>query len=130
MSNNTTNTTPPGWYPDPSPNGNGQRYWDGSTWTEHTAPAGQAPQGGLGQAPSPSGTGQPTTAMPAPQGPDKKNWFLRHKIPTGILALVLIVIIVQAAGGGNDAPANTATDQGNTSTDNSSDKSTASDGSN
>jgi hypothetical protein len=27
---------PPGWYADPQ--GQGQRYWDGSQWTEHTAP--------------------------------------------------------------------------------------------
>lgn len=29
-------TTPAGWYSDPS--GAGQRYWDGTKWTEHTAP--------------------------------------------------------------------------------------------
>jgi hypothetical protein len=29
---------PAGWYPDPS--SSVQRYWDGSTWTEHTAPLG------------------------------------------------------------------------------------------
>jgi hypothetical protein len=27
-----------GWYPDPNEPGT-QRYWDGMTWTEHTAPA-------------------------------------------------------------------------------------------
>ena len=27
---------PAGWYPDPQ--GEGQRYWDGTKWTEHTAP--------------------------------------------------------------------------------------------
>ena len=27
---------PPGWYPDPGRAG-GQRYWDGSRWTDHTA---------------------------------------------------------------------------------------------
>ena len=29
--------TPAGWYPDPGGSGQ-QRYWDGSTWTEHYAP--------------------------------------------------------------------------------------------
>ena len=31
-------TTPAGWYPDPDGSG-GQRYWDGSIWTEHRSPA-------------------------------------------------------------------------------------------
>ena len=30
----------PGWYPDPEVAG-GQRYWDGSQWTEHKAPGAQ-----------------------------------------------------------------------------------------
>jgi hypothetical protein len=34
----TTPPTPAGWYPDPDGSG-GQRYWDGSAWTEHRAPA-------------------------------------------------------------------------------------------
>jgi uncharacterized protein YbjQ (UPF0145 family) len=45
-----------GWYPDPQ-GGGGQRYWDGSAWTEHTQPAAQAappppppPPGGGGAA--------------------------------------------------------------------------------
>ena len=38
-------TTPAGWYPDTQTPGQ-QRYWDGSQWTEHTAPgAGQAQPG-------------------------------------------------------------------------------------
>jgi uncharacterized Tic20 family protein len=34
-------TPQPGWYPDPEVPG-GQRYWDGSQWTENRAPAAQA----------------------------------------------------------------------------------------
>jgi uncharacterized membrane protein YhaH (DUF805 family) len=34
--NNAPVTTPAGWYPDPqTPTAGRQRYWDGSTWTEH-----------------------------------------------------------------------------------------------
>lgn len=32
---------PAGWYPDPSDPGT-QRYWDGSAWTDHSAPLAQA----------------------------------------------------------------------------------------
>lgn len=31
-------STTPGWYPDPEMAGT-QRYWDGSQWTDHRAPA-------------------------------------------------------------------------------------------
>jgi len=34
----TTPPTPAGWYPDPDGSG-GQRYWDGTAWTEHRSPA-------------------------------------------------------------------------------------------
>src|SRR4051812_22143893 len=38
-------SAPAGWYPDTQTPGQ-QRYWDGSQWTEHTAPgAGQAQPG-------------------------------------------------------------------------------------
>lgn len=35
-----TQAPPPGWYPDP--HGSGQRWWDGTRWTEHA----QAPPSG------------------------------------------------------------------------------------
>jgi uncharacterized RDD family membrane protein YckC len=43
-------TSQPGWHPDPVPPQPGQpaqlRYWDGTRWTEHTAPA-QGPAGSV-----------------------------------------------------------------------------------
>lgn len=46
---------PAGWYP----NGDVQRYWDGTQWTEHTAPLATPP------APAPA----PATAVPPPPAP-------------------------------------------------------------
>jgi hypothetical protein len=40
----TPPSTPAGWYPDPY-DARLQRYWDGTTWTEHTAPLIAAPGG-------------------------------------------------------------------------------------
>ena len=43
-------------------------------------------------------------APPAPQ-PPRKSWFARHKIITGLLALVLIGVVASAVnGGGSSAP--------------------------
>lgn len=38
-------STPAGWYPDPQ-HPTSQRYWDGATWTAHTAPAAARQPGG------------------------------------------------------------------------------------
>jgi len=72
----------PGWYPQSDGT---QRYWDGQQWTEHTAPS--APQG-------------PPAAPPLAK---KKNWFLRHKILTGLGALVLLFIVIGTANGGKSS---------------------------
>ncbi|MDD5693229.1 MAG: DUF4352 domain-containing protein [Patescibacteria group bacterium] len=34
-------------------------------------------------------------------GADLRNWFVRHKIWTGVLAFILLAVIMGAAGGGN-----------------------------
>jgi uncharacterized RDD family membrane protein YckC len=72
-------TSQPGWHPDPVAPQPGQpaqlRYWDGTRWTEHTAPA-QAPIGGAqyGAAPYPYATGKATTT---PDGVPLASWGQR-----------------------------------------------------
>ncbi|MEW2548553.1 DUF2510 domain-containing protein [Streptomyces sp. NPDC047002] len=50
-----TNSTPPGWYPDPGQQtGDGpprHRWWDGSAWTDHLRPAAPEAWNAPGQAP-------------------------------------------------------------------------------
>src|SRR6476620_4302306 len=58
----TTPPTPAGWYPDPDGSG-GQRYWDGSAWTEHRSPATPEPTAPTTPA-EPPGSEQPTTVVP------------------------------------------------------------------
>jgi hypothetical protein len=58
----TTPPTPAGWYPDPDGSG-GQRYWDGSGWTEHRSPATPEPTAPTTPA-EPPGSEQPTTVVP------------------------------------------------------------------
>jgi hypothetical protein len=89
--------TPAGWYPDPSGSGQ-QRYWDGSQWTEHYAPA--AGQGGY--APQ-----QAQAAAPArPVGPLPSLWWAAP-------AAALIAIIgtfgdwVKASLGGTEVASET-----------------------
>lgn len=58
----TTPPTPAGWYPDPDGSG-GQRYWDGSVWTEHRSPAPPP-------APAPTPAPEPTR----PQTDETMSW--------------------------------------------------------
>jgi Domain of unknown function (DUF4352)/Protein of unknown function (DUF2510) len=60
----TTPPTPAGWYPDPDGSG-GQRYWDGSAWTEHRSPATPEPAEPIAAA-EPPGSEQPTVVVQMP----------------------------------------------------------------
>lgn len=75
-------------------------------------PSSNAQQGGQqwhGQQPSPYGQGNALPPTPPyVNAPKKKNWFLRHKVLTGLGALLLIGGIAAATGGGG----NTGTDAG------------------
>ena len=70
----TTPPTPAGWYPDPDGSG-GQRYWDGSTWTEHRAPAARtfepepSPEPEVDSEPETDAGEQPTVVVPFPSTP-------------------------------------------------------------
>ena len=92
-------TTPAGWYPDNNTPGS-ERYWDGRQWTDQSRPATPAAPAG----PPPPGPGS-WPPPPAKSG----SWFGRHKMLTGIGAVVIIAIIATAAssggGGGDNVPA-------------------------
>src|SRR4051812_36713097 len=74
---------PAGWYDDQNDNSI-KRFWDGSEWTQHTAPANAAP-GPLTQP-------QPRQGLP--------RWALWSAIGGGALVLLLIVGIASAASRG------------------------------
>jgi hypothetical protein len=66
--------TPAGFYP--GENGR-ERYWDGEQWTDRYAD--------LEARPAPPG---------APIPPAKKSWIRRHKILTGLAAVILLFIVI------------------------------------
>jgi thiol:disulfide interchange protein len=85
-----TDMPPAGWYPDPE-DASQQRYWDGSTWTEHRAP---------GVAAQPT---QPTYAPTNTQGYDQGQaaWSQQQPDTSGsaIAALVLGILSIVACLG-------------------------------
>lgn len=94
---------------------NGQ--WQGQPGQQGQGQYGQygQPQGGYQQGPPQGGWQQ------APQ-PKKKNWFLRHKILTAILALFLIGGIAAAtSGGGGSNGSDTSSSSDSSSSDSKSD---------
>jgi hypothetical protein len=81
----------PGWYSDP---GGEQvlRWWDGRGWTAQTMPMPAAPGA------QPAGPAQPGPVPQAGQR-SRKPWPARHKVLTGIIAAVALIIIGSIAGG-------------------------------
>ena len=83
-------STPSGWYPD-SENPGGQRYWDGSQWAEHRAPASAliAPVAAVQQTPGGMGVGSKIAIVAA----------------LAFFALIAVAAIVAIAGGGSKSTA-------------------------
>lgn len=84
------------------------------------APGNQTPGNGRqwhGRQPSPyNQQGHLPPAPPYVGAPQKKNWFLRHKVLTGLGALLLVGGGAAAAGGGGDTSTDTSTDTASTQT--------------
>ena len=68
--------TPPGWHPDPD-DPTQQRYWDGTAWTEHRAPAAGAP---------------------GPASPPQQVAVAQPKRGRGCLWAFLIFLVIAAVG--------------------------------
>ncbi|MGV0789862.1 DUF2510 domain-containing protein [Mycolicibacterium sp. XJ2] len=81
----TTPPSPAGWYPDPD-GAIGQRYWDGSTWTEHRSP-GPTSQ----PAEPPSAIEPPMHAEP--RSNDNRTLLTQYLAVCGALLLVLILAL-------------------------------------
>jgi uncharacterized RDD family membrane protein YckC len=93
----------PGWHPDPVPPQPGQppqlRYWDGTRWTEHVAPA-QAPAAGAyyGAPQAAYAGGKATTT---PDGVPLASWWQRvgaYLIDGLLLAVVSAVLYIPFYG--------------------------------
>ncbi|MFD4702385.1 DUF2510 domain-containing protein [Streptomyces niveus] len=91
-----TQTTPPGWYPDPGHNGEGppqERWWDGSAWTDmvrsDSATAWSAPS-----APGvPSGPGAPGIP-PYPSAPPPGTGRRGKRIALAATAAVVVLAVI------------------------------------
>jgi hypothetical protein len=83
-------TPSPGWYPDPQVGGQ-QRWWDGTAWTDHTAPLCGA---GPGQQPAPeqsawTGGGVPRSAPIGAGTTPPDTWLWQSIVATVVCCLPL-----------------------------------------
>jgi hypothetical protein len=112
----TNNSTPAGWYQDPTGQGDA-RYWNGTAWTQSVNRAGTtsniAIDPTLAQQPPVAGT-QVQTPAPAPAAaPQTVVQQSSSGSPLGmiigVLAVVLLIIVVLAFIGNNDSSDDTPT---------------------
>lgn len=90
-------STPPGWYPDPS-NPSQQRYWDGTAWTDASAPATPAAPGVPG-APQQAGYGYAQAAgIPYASFGARFLALLVDVIGLGVVAGIIAAVLGQDPG--------------------------------
>ncbi len=79
MSDPNQPTTPPGWYPDGQ---GGQRWWDGTQWTEHTQPpaAPAAPSAPAAPA-APAAPSVPGADLPTQVAPNRATGYPQQGAP-------------------------------------------------
>ncbi|MFD3522323.1 DUF2510 domain-containing protein [Streptomyces sp. NPDC058653] len=85
-----TQTTPPGWYPDPGHEGEGplqERWWDGSAWTDMVRPDSAAAWS------APSELGSPGMP-PYPAAPPSTGGGRGRRIALGATAAVVVLAVV------------------------------------
>lgn len=106
-------TPPPGWTPDPSwgPVPPGWQLWTEEGPAATTAFPGVEPAAGV----SPAVPGAPLPSVPGVPQPAQKSWVARHKLLTGIGAILAIVVVVSALNGGKGDGTRTPTAGGGTS---------------
>ncbi|WP_405607305.1 DUF2510 domain-containing protein [Streptomyces sp. NBC_01508] len=86
-----TQTTPPGWYPDPGHEGEGppqERWWDGSAWTDMVRSDSAAAWS------APAGTGAPGGMPPYPAAPPPKVGGRGRRIALAATAAVVVLAVV------------------------------------
>lgn len=103
-----------GWYPDVEVPG-GERYWDGTAWTEHRRPA-----AGTGSPWGPQAVGQPSWSVAAPT-PQLDTWLWQSIVatlvccqPLGIVGIVMSALAGAARDAGNWPLAQKRADQART----------------
>ena len=68
---------PPGWYPDPGGAG-GQRWWDGTRWTEHVSAPGVA---------------RPVPANPVRRRYEQKWWHIPLLVGLAVASTVVSIVV-------------------------------------
>lgn len=111
----TSTSPPPGWYPDANVPGQ-QRYWDGNTWTDQTAPAdpnAPAPQSPNQPPPTDARDAKARAKADKAYAKASRPWYKKKRFIIPGALLLLIVIITAVSSGGSDGDDNGTVVSGN-----------------